>query len=261
MQCDSGTAASRKSIIRADHSRAQAVVTTDLRAGVTIIICIVLVAASMALINGCKAGGTEVLKDSNTDVLNQSGDKTVKEPIKAEPLTDKPPEDKTKLKEKELIRVQKAESAAKDSSVKKEQTAPPSSSSPPPKPLRLAGTSKGKEAAKPKPVNIPEIERVRDAAREIVKNIDTISKIKICHLKTEDEWWVTLYDDLGSLIDLKQYVWDRESESLTPFLVLKRIPKSRLESHITGQDPDRVCEVFDPPPRPKKNQDQKQTAE
>jgi hypothetical protein len=250
-----------KYIIPALFSGVKRLVTTNILGSGAIIICVVLSAASISFIAGCKAGVNEAVKDSEAVVFDESGDKTGKEAIKAEPSADKPPEVDQKLKEKELIRVQKAESAARESSATKEETLKPSSSSPPPKPLRLAVASKGKEPAKPKPVNIPEIDRVRDAAREIVKNIDTISKIKICHLKTDDEWWVTLYDDTGSIIDLKQYVWDRESESLTPFLVLKRIPKSRLESHLTGQDPDRVCEVFDPPPRPKKNVDQKQKAE
>jgi hypothetical protein len=215
----------------------------------------------MALINGCKAVGTEVRKDSDTVVFNESGDKTGKEPIKAEPATDQPPSNTASPKEKELVRVQKAEGPATPPEVKNQDTGKPSGASAAPKPLRLAGASGKKESPKPKPANVQEIDRVRDAAREIVKNLDTISKVKICHLKTEDEWWVTLYDDIGSLIDLKQYVWDRESESLTPFLVLKRIPKSRLESHLTAKDSDRVCEVFDPPPRPKKDKDQKQMAE
>ncbi len=90
---------------------------------------------------------------------------------------------------------------------------------------------------------------------DIAKNIDTIKKIRICHVENEDEWWVTLFDDIGSVIDLKQYVWDRDSETLRPFLIQKRISKARFESQLTSTSPDRTCEVMDPPPKPARKKD------
>ncbi|MGC8660067.1 MAG: hypothetical protein ACP5U1_13440, partial [Desulfomonilaceae bacterium] len=106
---------------------------------------------------------------------------------------------------------------------------------------------------------ITEEEAIRQAALDIAKNIDTVKKIRICHIENEDEWWVTLYDDIGPVIDLKQYVWDRDSETLRPFLVLKRISHTRYEAQLTAKEPDRKCEVLDPPSKPtrKKGADSK----
>ena len=94
-------------------------------------------------------------------------------------------------------------------------------------------------------MEISELEKVKNAAREMGKNMSSVEKIKICRMKSTDEFWVTFYDDIGSLIDLKQFIWEAESESLTPFLVLKRIPKSRLETHMTVVEADKECVVIE----------------
>lgn len=102
-----------------------------------------------------------------------------------------------------------------------------------------------------KPIKIPEIVKVKNAALEMGKNMSSVENIKVCLNKTTNEYWVTFYDDIGPLIDIKQYVWEAESETLTPFLVLKRIPKSRLDTHLTVTETDRECEVIDNPGRKK----------
>jgi hypothetical protein len=61
-----------------------------------------------------------------------------------------------------------------------------------------------------------------------------------------------LLDHIGAMMDLKQYVWDPDSETLTPFLVLKRIAKSRLDNYLTLTEQDKTCPVLDPPPKPPK---------
>jgi hypothetical protein len=124
---------------------------------------------------------------------------------------------------------------------------------PAPNPPKTAGRI-GKKA-KSSENKISEADEVKQAAMNIAKNIDTIKKIQICHVENEDEWWVTLFDDIGPVIDLKQYFWDRDSETLRPFLIQKRISKSRFESQLTSTSPDRTCEVMDPPPKPAPKKD------
>jgi hypothetical protein len=102
---------------------------------------------------------------------------------------------------------------------------------------------------------ISEADLIKKASLDIAKGIETVTKIKICYVKNQDEWWVTLYDDLGPIIDMKQYVWDRDTETLRPFLVLKRISKNRLDSDINSLAADRICEVMDPPRKPAKKKD------
>ncbi len=94
-----------------------------------------------------------------------------------------------------------------------------------------------------------EDEKVKRAAVSMAKSFPRARKVKVCYAVDDDEWWVTIYDDLGSSIDLKQYVWDREKEALEPFLVLKRIPRSRMEKHAGEKRPGQACEVIDIPAR------------
>ena len=88
---------------------------------------------------------------------------------------------------------------------------------------------------------------MKRAAVTMAKSFPRARKVKVCYVVDDDEWWVTIYDDLGSSIDLKQYVWDREKEALEPFLVLKRIPRSRMEAHAGEKRPGQACEVIDIP--------------
>ena len=75
-----------------------------------------------------------------------------------------------------------------------------------------------------------EDQQVKAAARDLAKNMGGIQKIKVCYVEKDDEWWATLYEDIGTVIDVKQFVWNRESEKFDPFLILKRISKSKLDS-------------------------------
>jgi hypothetical protein len=94
-----------------------------------------------------------------------------------------------------------------------------------------------------------EDQKVRTAAVELARGIPTVKKIKICYEVEEGEWWVSLYDDAGTAIDIKQYVWDPESERLEPHLVLNRIPRSQFQRHLKGKQQGRACEIIDPPKR------------
>lgn len=91
-----------------------------------------------------------------------------------------------------------------------------------------------------------EDQQVKAAALELAKNIGGIEKIKVCYVDKDDEWWATLYEDIGAVIDVKQFIWNRESEKFDPFLILKRISKSKLDSDLKHNEPGRKCFVIAP---------------
>ena len=101
------------------------------------------------------------------------------------------------------------------------------------------GTSQGR--------NQWESQKVKAAAIKMAKTIPSIVKIKVCYAVENDEWWVTLYDDHGPLIDLKQFTWNREKLDLEPFLVLRQISKGQLEHDLTQKTSGRACEILDYP--------------
>lgn len=88
---------------------------------------------------------------------------------------------------------------------------------------------------------------VKSAGIEKAKAYPSVKKIKVCYEPEFDEWWVTLFDDVGQAIDLKQYVWDRETRRLELFLVQKQIPLDKLEAEAERKESGRACEAFDPP--------------
>lgn len=95
---------------------------------------------------------------------------------------------------------------------------------------------------------------VREAALKLAQNCESPLNIKICYVTADREWWVSIYDDLGAQVDVKEYIWDKENQRLRPFLVLTRIPKNKLEDQLRKSGPDRVCFQLDPP---KKNKAEK----
>lgn len=90
-----------------------------------------------------------------------------------------------------------------------------------------------------------EDQKVRAAAHELAKSYSGVKKIKVCYSVKDDEWWVTLYDFTGSYIDLKQFTWNRDLDKLESFLVLNRIPLSRLQNHLNEEQSGRACEVLE----------------
>jgi hypothetical protein len=89
--------------------------------------------------------------------------------------------------------------------------------------------------------------QVKVEARELAKRIGSIEKIKMCYVDEDDEWWATFYQDIGSVIDVKQFIWNRESQRFEPFLVLKRISKSKLAAELNRNEKGRHCAVVPPP--------------
>ncbi len=91
-----------------------------------------------------------------------------------------------------------------------------------------------------------EDQKVRVAALREARTIPTVTKVKICYRTEMSEWWVNLYDDAGSEIDIKTYIWNPDEEKLERFLVLNTIPKSRLRIELAKQGPQDACELLDP---------------
>jgi hypothetical protein len=92
-----------------------------------------------------------------------------------------------------------------------------------------------------------EDQKVRDAAVVIAKASPEVQKIKICYAVKQHEWWVILYERGQGFFELKQYIWNKETEKLEPYLVLKRIPATRLQQHLTEEEPGKACEILEPP--------------
>ncbi len=86
--------------------------------------------------------------------------------------------------------------------------------------------------------------QIRAAAHELAKTIGSVEKMKLCYVTKDDEWWATFYVDIGSIIDVKQFIWNRESEKFEPFLVLKRISKSKLTSELKQNSPEQKCTIL-----------------
>ena len=93
-----------------------------------------------------------------------------------------------------------------------------------------------------------EDQKVKRAATDILRKYPSVKKVKICYAVKDDEWWVILYDDVGTHYELRQFIWDRDQGRLRPFLVLKRIAKNQLQEHLAASEPDRACEVLNPAP-------------
>lgn len=115
------------------------------------------------------------------------------------------------------------------------------------KPIRVVVDKKEAQSSKRQEW---EDQKVKAAATELAKSFPEAKKLKICYSAKYDEWWVTLYEDIGTLFDLRQFVWSREQERFQPHLVQQRIAKSALQHHLTEADPDQACEAMDPPPAP-----------
>jgi hypothetical protein len=92
-----------------------------------------------------------------------------------------------------------------------------------------------------------EDEKVKTLALELAKGSSAGSKMKMCYAVKKDEWWVILYEDTGTVFELKQYSWNREQNKLEPFLVFKTIPKDQIQEDLSSSERDRACEVLETP--------------
>lgn len=97
----------------------------------------------------------------------------------------------------------------------------------------------GEKTEKKKPED--EADQVKAAALEKAKDLGNIKKAKVCYASKDKEWWVVFYQDTDSAIDVRQFFWHPETERLEPFLVLKRIPRDKMESDFKKDEPGKTC--------------------
>ncbi len=116
----------------------------------------------------------------------------------------------------------------------------------PGKEMTSSSKKPGAKAANTKLINDEEEQEVRSAALKLAQTCESLIHIKICYIIADDEWWVSLYDDMGPQVDLRSFIWDRDNQRLRPFLVLTRIPKNKLEQHVYASGEDRSCFLLEP---------------
>jgi hypothetical protein len=90
-----------------------------------------------------------------------------------------------------------------------------------------------------------EDDKVKGLARDMARRFPNVRKAKVCYDAKDDEWWVILYEDNDSFLELKQYIWNRDEDLMEPFLVQRRVPKSKLEEELASSPRERACEVLD----------------
>jgi hypothetical protein len=128
----------------------------------------------------------------------------------------------------------------KDRSVSEQPQAPS-------KPAETSTQSAPTQSEQKPSIRTWEDEKVKTLALELAKGLSAGSKMKMCYAVKKDEWWVILYEDTGTVFELKQYSWNREQNKLEPFLVFKTIPKDQIQEHLSSSEPDRACEVIETP--------------
>ncbi|MDQ7783702.1 MAG: hypothetical protein RDU20_12535 [Desulfomonilaceae bacterium] len=142
---------------------------------------------------------------------------------------------------------------------------PPSEASAPKKPANELGDVKreriGEEAApakttpetsKPPPkkkhMDEADLDRMlRTAADELASQLGRIEAMKLCHVEKENEWWVVFYQDIGPVIDVRNYIWNWEEQRFRPYLVVKRFPKNELQDKVNRLEHGRKCVVLKSP--------------
>ena len=137
-----------------------------------------------------------------------------------------------------------------DQSQSTEPHAQTKSEEPTPAPGQSTAAASGPAPTEPEPKSTTktwEDEKVKALALELAKGSPAGTKAKVCYAVKKDEWWVILYVDAGTGFDLKQYTWNREQNKLEEFLVLKTVPKDKIEERLRSSEPDRACEVLDIP--------------
>jgi hypothetical protein len=93
-------------------------------------------------------------------------------------------------------------------------------------------------------------EKLDEEAMKLARNLAPVEKVRLCYVRKDDEWWLTVYKDIGSSIDARQFVWNWEKDEFAPFLVLKRIPRSKMEAELNRKDRENTCRLLAPPPVP-----------
>lgn len=92
-------------------------------------------------------------------------------------------------------------------------------------------------------------EKLRHDADDLARDVGAVVAMKLCHDKKADEWWLVLYRDTETAIDIRQFIWSLNKDEYTPFLVIKHISKGKLRDHLTGKEQGKTCVELPAPPR------------
>jgi hypothetical protein len=92
-------------------------------------------------------------------------------------------------------------------------------------------------------------EELRHDANDLARDVGAVVAMKLCHDKKAGEWWLVLYRDTETAIDIRQFIWSLDKDEYTPFLVIKHIPKGKLKDHLTGKEQGKTCVELPAPPR------------
>ena len=204
-----------------------------------------LVVFGVSILTGCLVPSQDTLKQpswpSQRPRTSESGKKSPEQAL-VKPFI--PPETETGGEPP----TQGAKLTKQDQSQNTKPRAQTKSEQPPPgKPAEVSSEPAAKES-EPKPsTKTWEDEKVKALALELAKGAPAGTRVKVCYAVKKDEWWVILYEDAGTVFNLKQYTWDREQNKLEQFLVLKTVPKDRIEEDLRASEPERACEVLKVP--------------
>ncbi len=94
----------------------------------------------------------------------------------------------------------------------------------------------------------PDLDRqLREAADELALKLGHVKAMRLCYVTRDNEWWVILYQDIGPVIDVRNFIWNWEEQIFRPYLVVKRIPKNELHETVTRHERGKRCVILKPP--------------
>ncbi len=190
-------------------------------------------ALTLLFLYACVPAIKDVKSETSSKKEAQAGGfaKSVKPDEKSKPL-----DKKDAIREAWLAGRQLSSEKDKKSGSKKDQNESPRKS--------LSKNTAGRETKPEKPLS--DEDKVKRAALEVIKGLSSPKKYMICHDEIKDEWSLTVFDDIGNVLDVKQYYWNMETEKMESFLVLNRIPKSHLKDELSKKGLGKNCSIYQP---------------
>jgi hypothetical protein len=116
----------------------------------------------------------------------------------------------------------------------------------PPGPEAFSGRAPRNRITKRRPKPEPDYRVVRRIAADKARALGSAERVKICRLHGLEAWWLAVFVSGDRRIDVKQFVWHGDGETLEPILALKRIHRRQLAHELRRVEPDRSCEILTP---------------
>jgi len=89
-----------------------------------------------------------------------------------------------------------------------------------------------------------EEERVRSIAEVLAKRTPKVAYMKLCCDRKRNEWWITLYQDAGFRLELKQFIWNKTQDKAEAFAVLRYVSRGHLKEHLAESTPEKPCKAY-----------------